>query len=84
MHGAGLIDKGIFTAGADIDVIFASNDYHLKRIFEIQSLMDEQGLLRVLKQRCAEHGLNLHIDSSSVTIFLRLILTAAIELLCFC
>ncbi|ENI4486894.1 YdcF family protein [Vibrio fluvialis] len=59
-----LIEKGIFTTGSDIDVIFASNDYHLKRIFEIQSLMDEQGLLRVLKQRCAEHGLNLHIDSS--------------------
>ncbi|EKO3963874.1 YdcF family protein [Vibrio fluvialis] len=59
-----LIEKCIFTTGSDIDVIFASNDYHLKRIFEIQSLMDEQGLLRVLKQRCAEHGLNLHIDSN--------------------
>lgn len=45
-----------------VDVTLVSNDYHLKRIFEIQSLMDEQGLLRTLKQHCASSGLNLHID----------------------
>lgn len=57
-----LREQGIFAAGSEIDVIFASNDYHLKRIFEIQRLMDEQGLLRVLKQRCVAQGLTLHID----------------------
>lgn len=50
--------------GQRVNVVFVSNDYHLKRIFEIQSLMDEQGLLRTLKSRCRQSGLKLDIASS--------------------
>ncbi|ASU23982.1 hypothetical protein CCZ37_15555 [Vibrio qinghaiensis] len=46
-----------------LPVTFISNDYHLQRIFEIQQLMDEQGLLRVLKQRCEMIGITLAISS---------------------
>ncbi len=45
-----------------INVILLSNDYHLERILEIQTLMDEQGLLRVLKSRCASMGIELNIS----------------------
>ncbi|AEH34480.1 YdcF family protein [Vibrio anguillarum] len=45
-----------------LPVTFISNDYHLQRIFEIQQLMDEQGLLRVLKQRCEMMGITLAIS----------------------
>lgn len=44
-----------------VNVILLSNDYHLERIIEIQALMDEQGLLRVLKTRCASMGLELSV-----------------------
>ncbi len=44
-----------------INVILLSNDYHLERVIQIQSLMDEQGLLRVLKSHCASMGLKLSI-----------------------
>ncbi|CAM2981733.1 YdcF family protein [Vibrio mytili] len=44
-----------------IDVILLSNDYHLQRIIEIQSLMNEQGLLRVLEESSASMGLTLNI-----------------------
>ncbi|TFH92647.1 YdcF family protein [Vibrio ouci] len=56
-----LVESQLCSIGQRIDVTFVSNDYHLKRIFEIQSLMDEQGLLRVLHQRCAQSGLSLSI-----------------------
>lgn len=57
-----LLESGECTAGSALHVTFVSNDYHLKRIFEIQQLMDEQGLLRVLRERCAEQGAELSIS----------------------
>ncbi|MBN8139537.1 YdcF family protein [Vibrio vulnificus] len=56
-----LNQSGQCSAGSVLKVTFVSNDYHLKRIFEIQQLMDEQGLLRVLRERCAQHGVHLDI-----------------------
>ncbi|MCG6303992.1 YdcF family protein [Vibrio vulnificus] len=56
-----LIQRGQCSEGSVLKVTFVSNDYHLKRIFEIQQLMDEQGLLRVLRERCAQHGVHLDI-----------------------
>nr|WP_319557229.1 YdcF family protein [uncultured Vibrio sp.] len=44
-----------------IKVTLVSNDYHLERILEIQTLMDEQGLLNVLKTCCVSMGLELSI-----------------------
>ncbi len=44
-----------------VNVILVSNDYHLERIIDIQTLMDEQGLLRALKSRCALMELELNI-----------------------
>lgn len=57
-----MVDENILSSGECIKVTFVSNDYHLKRIFEIQQLMDEQGLLRVLKRRCSEFGAELDIS----------------------
>ncbi len=59
---AELLRSGLCEAGQTIDVTLLSNDYHLERIIEIQTLMDEQGLLRVLKSRCAEMGVKLNIS----------------------
>ncbi|PIB13403.1 YdcF family protein [Vibrio rotiferianus] len=58
---AELLRSGLCEAGQTIEVKLLSNDYHLERIIEIQTLMDEQGLLRVLKSRCADMGLKLNI-----------------------
>ncbi|PMH23594.1 hypothetical protein BCU71_10465 [Vibrio lentus] len=57
-----MIASGLFTRGQSVKVTFVSNDYHLQRIFEIQSLMDEQGLLKVLVDRCSALGVDLQID----------------------
>ncbi|ARC93529.1 hypothetical protein B6A42_17155 [Vibrio coralliilyticus] len=62
IQNAALKLKQLGLSDQRVDVTLVSNDYHLKRIFEIQSLMDEQGLLRTLKQYCASSGLNLYID----------------------
>ncbi|WP_414932966.1 YdcF family protein [Vibrio europaeus] len=59
-----LIASQLCKSGQEVSVQFVSNDYHLKRIFEIQTLMNEQGLLRTLKNRCAESGLKLDIPMS--------------------
>ena len=60
-----LCNSGLFQATrhgqSPIKVTLVSNDYHLERIIEIQTLMDEQGLLNVLKSRCASMGLELSI-----------------------
>ncbi len=60
-----LCRSGVFYASlfpqTPVNVTLLSNDYHLERIIEIQTLMDEQGLLRVLKERCALMGLELSI-----------------------
>ncbi|MEZ9999156.1 hypothetical protein A9261_14900 [Vibrio tasmaniensis] len=57
-----MIASGLFNRGQSVKVTFVSNDYHLQRIFEIQSLMDEQGLLKVLVDRCSALGVDLQID----------------------
>ncbi|MCK8077699.1 YdcF family protein [Vibrio sp. 1CM2L] len=57
-----MIASGLFTRGQSVQVTFVSNDYHLQRIFEIQSLMDEQGLLKVLVEKCSALGVELQID----------------------
>ncbi|EMI4156411.1 YdcF family protein [Vibrio parahaemolyticus] len=59
-----LCESGLFPlpSQAAVEVIWLSNAYHLERILEIQTLMDEQGLLRVLKSQCASVGLDLHIS----------------------
>ncbi|QXC55834.1 YdcF family protein [Vibrio mimicus] len=57
-----LLASGELKAGAKLALTLVSNDYHLKRIFEIQHLMDEQGLLRTLDQRCLRSGVTLDIS----------------------
>lgn len=57
-----LIESQLCQWGQALEVYFVSNDYHLNRVFEIQALMDEQGLLRTLKQRCSQNGLQLTIS----------------------
>ncbi|WP_299693133.1 YdcF family protein [uncultured Vibrio sp.] len=57
-----MIETGLFVCGQSVKVTFISNDYHLQRIFEIQALMDEQGLLKVLIEKCSELGVNLKIN----------------------
>ncbi|TON87431.1 hypothetical protein CGH47_21625 [Vibrio parahaemolyticus] len=59
-----LCESGLFPlpSQAAVEVILLSNAYHLERILEIQTQMDEQGLLRVLKSQCASVGLDLHIS----------------------
>ncbi|KJY82794.1 hypothetical protein TW81_11300 [Vibrio galatheae] len=59
-----LVSSKMCRQGQAVTVTFISNDYHLKRIFEIQTLMDEQGLLRTLKMQCAQSGLTLNISTS--------------------
>ncbi|EDK29999.1 hypothetical protein VSWAT3_26201 [Vibrionales bacterium SWAT-3] len=59
---AEMIKSGLFTRGQSVKITFVSNDYHLQRIFEIQQLMDEQGLLKVLIEKCSALGLELQID----------------------
>ncbi|MFA0196900.1 YdcF family protein [Vibrio artabrorum] len=56
-----MIESGLFVRGQSVKVTFISHDYHLQRIFEIQSLMDEQGLLKVLVEKCSALGVNLQI-----------------------
>jgi hypothetical protein len=56
-----LLKSGLCPMGQAIEVILLSNDYHLERIIEIQTLMDEQGLLRVLKTGSLEAGIELDI-----------------------
>ncbi|MEZ9471400.1 YdcF family protein [Vibrio lentus] len=57
-----MIKSGLFARGQSVKVTFVSNDYHLQRIFEIQMLMDEQGLLKVLIEKCSALGVELQID----------------------
>ncbi|MFH4572154.1 YdcF family protein [Vibrio diabolicus] len=58
-----LCDSGLFQlwSARPVEVTLLSNDYHLERIIEIQTLMGEQGLLRVLKSECASMGVTLNL-----------------------
>jgi len=58
---AKLTESGLCERGESVDVVLASNDYHLTRIIEIQKMMPEQGLLTMLVERCAQAGLNLNV-----------------------
>ncbi|PAR38335.1 hypothetical protein CGT98_14535 [Vibrio metoecus] len=57
-----LLTSGHLRVGDTLTLTLVSNDYHLKRIFEIQQLMDEQGLLRTLDERCQQAGVRLNIS----------------------
>lgn len=46
-----------------IRIHLVSNDYHLERIFQIQTLLNEQGLLGLLKGRCEQSGVTLLISN---------------------
>lgn len=59
-----LIESQLCRKEHRVKVVLISNDYHLKRIFEIQTLMDEQGLLAVLERQCADTGLKIEIERS--------------------
>ena len=56
-----LIASGLCTSDQVIQFTLLSNDYHLNRILDIQTLLPEQGLLTVLKQRCQQAGLQMVI-----------------------
>ncbi|MGF1756007.1 YdcF family protein [Vibrio makurazakiensis] len=56
-----MIESALFQRGQNVKVTFVSNDYHLQRIFEIQELMDAQGLLKVLNDKCMALGVHLKI-----------------------
>ncbi|CCN46865.1 conserved hypothetical protein [Vibrio nigripulchritudo MADA3029] len=56
-----LVDRKVYNSGSQVRLVLVSNDYHLERIFEIQKLIDEQGLLGVLKKRCEASGIHLTI-----------------------
>ncbi len=58
-----LIQSQLLKRGSTIEVKFVSNDYHLERMFTIQTLLNEQGLLGYLKQECHRSGLNVTISS---------------------
>ncbi|EEX64957.1 YdcF family protein [Vibrio metoecus] len=57
-----LLTSGHLRVGDTLTLTLVSNDYHLKRIFEIQQLMNEQGLLRTLDERCQQAGVRLNIS----------------------
>ncbi|MFA0567895.1 YdcF family protein [Vibrio gallaecicus] len=59
---SGLLESGLQQESTSLKVTFVSNDYHLQRIFEIQQLMDEQGLLKVFKDGCLAMGIELEIS----------------------
>lgn len=58
-----LISSGLLRQGQNVNAVFVSNDYHLQRIFQIQALMDEQGLLRVLLEKCQQAGLHVSLST---------------------
>ncbi len=57
-----LLASDLCCRGQKVEFVFVSNDYHLQRIFEIQRLLDAQGLLRVLKFKCEQSGLRVKIS----------------------
>lgn len=57
-----LVESNLITRGAHIPVRLLSNDYHLRRLVEIQKYLDAQGLLRLLKIRCESQGVNISLS----------------------
>jgi hypothetical protein len=58
-----LTESGIVPPGSrPIDVTLLSNDYHLYRVFTVQRLLDQQGLLKYLIQCCQQAGLAIKLS----------------------
>ncbi|WP_234496842.1 YdcF family protein [Vibrio maritimus] len=57
-----LIDSGLVSKNKPLNVTLLSSDYHLKRVFTIQKLLDEQGLLKHLEYCCGEAGLTINLS----------------------
>ncbi|MGF1748265.1 YdcF family protein [Vibrio cionasavignyae] len=57
-----VINSGLILPGSSIPVRLISNDYHLSRLIDIQTYLDEQGLLKLLVTRCQVHGLTVLIS----------------------
>lgn len=57
-----LRSSGQIRSDDTLTLTLVSNDYHLKRIVEIQHLMEEQGLLRTLELRGLQAGVKLNIS----------------------
>ncbi|WP_070966120.1 YdcF family protein [Vibrio sonorensis] len=58
-----LINSGLLVTEGVIELILLSNDYHLERIFQIQQLLNEQGLLKHLRERMKAAGLQLSLSN---------------------
>ncbi|MGR5499932.1 YdcF family protein [Vibrio sp. DNB22_10_4] len=58
-----LTESGIVPPGSrPIRVTLLSNDYHLYRVFTVQRLLDQQGLLKYLVQCCQQAGLAIQLS----------------------
>jgi hypothetical protein len=58
-----LTESGIVPRGSrPINVTLLSNDYHLYRVFTVQRLLDQQGLLKYLVQTCQQAGLAIDLS----------------------
>lgn len=56
-----LVKSGLVGGSTPLNILFVSTDYHLKRIFEIEHWLPEQGLLGMMTQECARRGLSITI-----------------------
>ncbi len=56
-----LIKSGLCQSRQHVNVRMCSNDYHIQRIFDIERLMPEQGLLNRLTERARQAGLFLTV-----------------------
>ncbi|GAL32302.1 hypothetical protein JCM19240_5733 [Vibrio maritimus] len=58
-----LTESGIVPPGSrPIKVTLLSNDYHLYRVFTVQRLLEQQGLLKYLVQCCQQAGLAIKLS----------------------
>lgn len=58
-----LTESGLVPAGSPpIQITLLSNDYHLYRVFTVQRLLDQQGLLKYLVQCCEQAGLAIQLS----------------------
>lgn len=57
-----IVDIATHQSEKSLKVHLVSNDYHLERIFQIQKLLNEQGLLGVLIGTCQKAGIELNIS----------------------
>lgn len=58
-----LTESGIVTdSSRPINVTLLSNDYHLYRVFTVQRLLNQQGLLKYLIECCKQAGLSIQLS----------------------